>query len=797
MIAALVLSSASLRASAAEQTLELEVVVNGYDTGKIGEFVQRGTALLARPEELADLGIKVPPSQHVGPDKLVPLSDLSGVSWAIDQSTQTMRITASADRLLPELLHVAGPAGQSVPVESGLGVTLNYDVTGTYLGSQSVGSGLFNLQAFSPWGVASSGLLTEAGEAVGGNGNYSATRLDSTYTFSDPDSMRQYRLGDFITGGLNWTRPVRLGGAQIDIDFGTRPDLVTFPLPSVGGSVAVPSTVNVLVNGAQLLTREISPGPFQIPQLPVVTGAGSVSMTVTNALGRQVTTTQPFYASSTLLKPGLESYSAEIGAVRLNWGLISDDYGNLAGSLTYRRGLSRDLTIEAHAEGTAGDAMAGGGLAVNLFNFGVASLDVAGSDATGQSGHLISFGAQRIGRVFSVSASATIANRNFRDIAAMNGDPMPRQQINASAGLSLGRFGSFGIAYTAVDLDEAPAPVSFVEAPGSVFTQSGQVPGGTVSSANGIVTFQPALHSQILSASYSLQIGQVSLYATGFHDFAANNSTGVLFGITVPLGPRSSVSASVNAGAGAPSEQVQAVQTPVTIGDWGYQVYGATGNPSHEFAQVQYESPWALVSVGADRLGQQTSLRTEAQGAVSIADGGVFPSNTINDSFAVVDTNGAKDVHVLYENRDVGETDSDGQLLVPYLRSFDVNHLAIVPTDIPVDATVPTTTQEVRPQDRSGVVVRFPVTISHGALVRLVDEAGRPVPVGSTATLQATGVQVPVGYDGEAYVENLGRHNIVRVEKPDGARCDGAFDYRARPGEIPQIGPVPCKEATP
>ena len=108
-----------------------------------------------------------------------------------------------------------------------------------------------------------------------GAGTYAAIRLDSTYVYSDPDTLRRYRLGDFITGGLGWTRPVRLGGVQVNSDFSMRPDLVTFPLPSVEGSVAVPSTVDVLVNSTRLLSRQVQPGPFQIPQLPVITGAGS------------------------------------------------------------------------------------------------------------------------------------------------------------------------------------------------------------------------------------------------------------------------------------------------------------------------------------------------------------------------------------------------------------------------------------------------------------------------------------------------------------------------------------------
>ncbi len=131
---------------------------------------------------------------------------------------------------------------------------------------------------------------------------------------------------------------------------------------------------------------------------------------------------------------------------------------------------------------------------------------------------------------------------------------------------------------------------------------------------------------------------------------------------------------------------------------------------------------------------------------------------------------------------------------MPDLRSFDVNHVAIEPTDVPVDATVPYTGRDVKPQDRSGVVVRFPIKTSHGALLRLVDEAGAPIKVGSTATLAATGVTVPVGYDGAAFVEDLTpQNNRVTVQLPDGRRCAATFAYHPATGEIPNIGPLRCQ----
>jgi outer membrane usher protein len=770
-------------------------VVNGHPTGKIGEFVQRDSELLARPGELRELGFRVsepPPSQE---SDLVPLSTLSGLTFRLDSAAQTLYVTGGGDRLLPQLLEVAGPAGSNIPVESGTGLTLDYDVIGTAVANQNGGSGLFDLRAFSPWGVASSGLLTYAGANLNGPAPYTAIRLDSAYVYSDADSLRRYRLGDYINGGLGWTRPVRLGGAQIQSDFSMRPDLVTFPLPVVSGSTAVPSTVDVLVNGSRVLSRSVQPGAFEIPQLPVVTGGGSVAMSVTNALGQQVTTTMPFYASSNLLAPGLQSYSAEVGAVRRNWGVLSNDYGALAGSATYRRGMSPMLTVEAHAEGTSGLALGGAGAVVNVGNVGVLNLSVAGTGLS-QPGAQFTIGAQRIGQVVSLGSFASVASRNFRDLATVNGDPVPRRQLNAFASLSLGRFGSVGVAFAGIDRNVATSPITFFAPGGGFIGQGTPLPGGTVSTASGIGPFLPLERARLVSANYTWQVGNLSFYAAGFQDFAKGGGKGVMLGLTIPIGPRSSAGGSVGSGTGGGYAQFQATQSPVLIGDWGYQVYGAAGASNHEFGLGQYKSPWGLVSAGADRVGHQTALHAEAQGAVSFADGGLFASNTINDSFAVVDTAGAEGIRVFNENREVGRTDSAGRLLVPDLRSYDINRLSIDPTDAPVDAAVPFAVREVRPQDRSGIVVEFPVRVTHGALLRLVDEGGKPLPIGSVATLAATHVAVPVGFDGEAYVQDLDRHNNLTIERLDGRRCTVTFDYTPAPGEIRTIGPLTCWESS-
>src|SRR5450759_1926167 len=46
--------------------------------------------------------------------------------------------------------------------------------------------------------------------------------------------------------------------------------------------------------------------------------------------------------------------------------------------------------------------------------------------------------------------------------------------------------------------------------PGSFFTTSASLPGGVLSTTRGVVSFPPAQHAHIVSASYSVQINNLS-----------------------------------------------------------------------------------------------------------------------------------------------------------------------------------------------------------------------------------------------------------------------------------------------
>ena len=647
--------------------------------------------------------------------------------------------------------------------------TLNYDAVGNLASGTASGTGSLDFRIFSPWGIFSSDWLTYAGSS-GGKGP--AIRLDTAYTYADVNSLRRYTAGDFVESSLSWTRPVRLEGAQLRLDFSTRPDLITFPMPAVGGQTAVPSTVTVLANGSQVSTSQVEAGPFQIQQLPVITGANTLSMTVTNALGQQVTVSQPFYAASTLLAPGLQTYAVQAGLVRRNWGIESNDDGKLAGNALYRRGLSRWFTVEGSAEGTPGAFMAGGGGVMTVGHWGVVNLAVAGSTGAEKTGVQYAVGAQRTGRKLSLGYSGIFASRNYRDVAAMNGAAIQRKQISAFVSASLRRLGTIGAGYAGVDQDAPP-----VILPGSIGT---------------------ALHSKALTGNYTLSFHHMSFFASAYRRFdnaGGGSNRQFQFGLTIPLGRQRSAYLS---GSSSGSGQAQVQQSVSIIGDWGYQAYiAADSTTKHEFEQLQYKSRVGLFTGGVDTLGGVTTGRMEAQGAISFVDGGLFPSNYVYDSFGIVDTAPLPNVHVLQENRQIGMTSRSGKMLVPDMRAFELNKVGVAATDVPPDATLNVDSFQVRPQDRSGVVIKFPMKFNYGALLKLVDESGAPIPLGSTATLVATGAIYPVGYEGEAFVENLSPHNVLTVKRPDERVCAVGFDYKRIPGDLPTIGPLRCVEKKP
>ncbi|WP_297835496.1 fimbria/pilus outer membrane usher protein, partial [Pseudomonas sp.] len=554
---------------------------------------------------------------------------------------------------------------------------------------------------FGPFGVLQSSVVQTHSESFSGT-----VRLDSTFSISDPTTLRTFNAGDFINAGLSWTRPIRMVGVQMITNFALRPDLVTYPRPGMTGEVAVPSSVDIFVNGLHQSSTQVQPGPFELNQLPVTSGGGDISVVVKDASGRQTTQTLPFYASSLLLNQGLDSLAIQAGSVRRLYATRSNDYAQPAASLSYRHGATPKLSVETHLESTSGLAMGGVGADVLLGDFGVLSASVAASSFEGLPGLQYGAGITRSTPQLSFGFSVLKADKDFADIASANDDAMPRTTLRANLGFPVPGVGTFGLVYAKkmvnlYTLDDYDA--DYVQASERISTST-------------------------LSATFSTSLPLNAYgFVTAFHDFEGNSGNGMYVGISIPFGRNTSLSASTSSNGGSSYQTVEARQSAVQRGDVGWQVARQTGTQTRSDAGVSYKSAWGEVGTEVESRDSSNAYRATARGALSTIDGHLFASNTVYDSFAVVDTDGLPGITVSQENRPLGKTDADGLLLVEDLRAYQSNRLSINPEDVPMDVSLSNAVLEVRPADRSGVVAKFPIWHSHSATLLLVDEQGQPL----------------------------------------------------------------------
>jgi outer membrane usher protein len=643
--------------TAPQQTLLLSVIINGRLYDGIEEFVQRGSAVFVTRAQLLELGLVLPAQRVVPADGQIDVSSIDGWSVRLDANAQALVLQVPLLSLKVQQL-IARPASSAGTVDhSDVGAVLNYDTQFTQDGGHSSSSVLNELRVFGPFGVMQTSV-----EQTRSRSFNRTVRLDSTYSVSHASTLQSYNAGDFINAGLNWTRPVRMLGAQMTTNFALRPDLVTYPRPGMTGEVAVPSSVDVYVNGLHQSTTRLQPGPFELNQLPVTSGGGDVSVVVKDASGRQTTQTLPFYASTLLLSEGLDSLALQTGLVRRQYATRSNDYGRPAASVSYRHGSTSSLSLETHGETTYGLAMGGVGADVLLGQMGVLSASVAGSSYDGGTGLQYGLGIARNTPSLSMGVSLLKASGGFADIAAANDDAMPRTTLRANLGFPVADVGTLGLVYARKKVN--------------LYTLDGS--GYDYGDDTDLVDATQRTSTSTLSATFSAPLPLRTYgFVTAFHDFKGNSGNGLFVGISIPFGDGASLAASSSRSGDSSYQTVEARKSAVQRGDVGWNLAHQTGTQTRDDAGMSYKASWGEVGAEVERSDRDMAYRATARGALSTLDGRVFASNTVYDSFAVVDTDGLPGVTVLQENRPLGKTDADGLLFIEGLRAYESNNLSM------------------------------------------------------------------------------------------------------------------------
>ncbi|HWL67550.1 MAG TPA: fimbria/pilus outer membrane usher protein [Geminicoccus sp.] len=684
-----------------------------------------------------------------------PIDAIPGGELQIDEVDLELALSVPPVALDP--VRLAGEGAERPPVVTGFGGFLDYDVQ--YLAGDGIRSrldGLFEAGLFGAGGVLTSSLL--AADAFSSDGEF--VRLETGYSRDFLERRASLRLGDALAVGGAFSRPFRYGGIQWASNFGTDPSFITFPLPTIGGLADNPSVVDVYVDDLQRFSGEVPAGPFQIDQLPVITGAGELQVTVTDLLGRQRVVTQPYYVSARMLRAGLHDYAYEAGLVREDYGLESFEYGDPFVSLTHRYGFSDRFTGEFHLEASPDlqNAAAGGTVAIGRFGTlsGGVGIGLAEDGGTGWLGQL---DYEYLGRPFSFGIGTRFASDDWQELGDAENGAQPSRIDQARVGLDLGTLGNLGLFL--VHRDERTAE-------------------DTLSA----------------SASWSSRLGPGSLVLTAAKLIDPSDEAVFFLNYVLPINRRDSAIAGSARDASGTSAEVQYRRNKgdSDLGvDW--QVAARAGNDDSSRLAGSLGYDWSKLSTRIDaELGKENSaIRPNLSGSLAVVDGRFDASRRLGRAFGMVYLPDMPDVRVYLENREVGRTDADGRLLLPGLLPYQPNRLRVEVEDLPLDAQVSDPQVDAVPADRSGMTVDFGIRRERQATVRLVVGKGQPLPGGLELAGPAGAVLALVGRDGLAHVTGIGAGEVAVSAAVAGETVTCVLPEDAGDDPMPFLGEVRCR----
>ena len=753
------------RSEAAERILALEVRVNGSNTGA-WPLLERQGELHAPREAFEEWRVQINPAAQAlrlrGTDYL-PLSSVAGFSATVDAPNQSVDIYFDPQSFAPTRL--SGAANQA-PVLSPVlpSVFVNYDLNYATTASPGAASArdlgvLAEVGASNAWGVLTS---SQIGRNLANDGRLgqarSWVRLETTFTKNLPELNRTLRLGDTSTRAGLWGRSVYFGGVQWGSNFALTPGFISQPALSLNGVSSAPSTVELYVNDVLRQVSSVPAGPFAISNTPALAGGGNARLVVRDLLGRETVITQPFFTSSQLLAQGLSDWSVEAGRLRLDLGSANSHYGQGFASATWRQGLSNELTLEGHAELSRPTKVAGLGIVATLpwRTLGKAALAASHVPGTG-TGHQWLLGLEQQRTNTGVYLQAQGASRHFSQLGQEASATPMQLELASNFSYSSATSGTFGLGFVSVKHFGAPRVLT-------------------------------------MSASYAIRLGErSSLSLSASRALAGTHGTFIGATLMVPLENNQVITAAVLRHNGQQDIQLMASRNPGFDENLGWKALaGQQQGQERAEGGLYYTGRYGRLSGDLSAAAGQTAVRLGASGGLVAADGHVFATRRVDDSFAVAEVAGYGDVGIGLGSQVLTHTDAAGVALVPRLMAYQNNAIRLDATELPISAEIGSIEEVAVPAWRSAVKVTFPVRSGRGALLAIVFDDGEPAPAGATVQIEGDRETFYVARRGAAFVTGLQSTNRLTLSWK-AQQCQMEAKLPAAAEEIVRLGPLLCK----
>jgi outer membrane usher protein len=544
-------------------------------------------------------------------------------------------------------------------------------------------------------------------------------------------------------------------------NFNLDPYFVPFPSPTFSGTLTTPSTVDVYTNGLLVRRLTLPPGQFHLQDIPLASGAGNTQVVVQNAFGQQQVFNQPYYLATQVLAKGVQDYSYNLGLLRSNLGSASWQYGSPAFAATHLLGVTDALTAGAFLE--VDRHLVTGGPELNLrLPFGETSVSGAASSNQG-GGWSAAFAYSYLSEAINFGGEAILASKHYGTLNLTRTDDRALVQADVFTGLQLGPRITISPSFTH-----------------SQFRNRGQL-----NQARLLTSFRISDRENVqLAFTHSQQQGSPS-------------STDVVVALTILLGHSTALTASYeHASSNGEVATLQAQKSlPVGTG-FGYLVQGQLGAQGQQIGDFQYQGPYGRYELDYQHGSGSDSENLNISGGLVLIGGHLLPTRAVQDSYALIRVPGLEAVTGYASNQPIGQTDDDGDLLVPNLLSYYGNQLSINDQQIPLNYQIDTTKMTVATPYRGGALVVFPVRQLRALTGKIRIQRGKTLIVPAFGELHIDGqgqhYSSPIGRQGEFYFENIVPGEYLSVIKYAGGDCDSVLQVPSYTDHVTSLGVVTC-----
>ena len=708
----------------------LKIVLNQEEKGEFLVNLIDDGDFLVRSEDLKKMGFSEVKGKIsiIEKEEFISLRSMEGLKIEFNEKKLLLVLTAEPSLLGKKVFMLRYPRQAKVYFPKDTSAFLNYNLT--YFAGESFKYNqtvLTNQLGFRVWDFL---FQTDSSYTQQRGKSPEFVRLMSNINYDRREDMTRGIVGDFFATSGEMGSSLNMGGISYSKNFRINPYFITYPEIDFSGLTSLPSEIEIYRDGILIRKERVSPGGFQLRDIPTYAGSGLIEVVIRDAFGREQRIKMPYYLSETLLKKGLHEYSYNLGYQREDFGVESNRYKDFSFLGFHRYGFSDSLS--AGIRGEASEKVINLGISSTFllpWDLGVVNGAVAWGDSMERevNGWAGSMGYLYQGKSLSLFFLGRGFSKDYTNLFLETQKEKTKFEASAGAGYSSMLFGSLSVGFTDTQ--------KYV---------------GT--------------NTKNLFASYSRKITDRSIFTATFKRDLEANTTDIMLGLNYYFKYGITASASYQKTDKTSSERVQiAKNLPLGEGFGGRASFernqGEKENFNNYDLQLQYNGRYGQYSGEFASINRMEAYTLSAGGAITFVKDSFNITRPIQDSFGLVKVGDLKGVRVYLNNQEIGRTGKSGKVIIPDMSSYYENQVSISDKDMPMEYSITDVMRYVSPPLRSGSFIEFGATKIQsiiGMLKVRVKEGTKPVEyIEFKMIVDGKELLSPTGKGGEFYLENI------------------------------------------